>query len=93
MKFFFDECQDMYVTFVNSLQCGKTLAMANFIDNRTPKYDLDISIDEKLYRLGAASYEMLRSEMDYSMRAEDAFAPSHVADYENWKMTNKRNKR
>lgn len=67
--------------------------MANFIDNRTPKYDLDISIDEKLSRLYNGTREMTDAEVDFAYTGESAFAPSHVADYENWKITNKRNKR
>ena len=53
------------------------------------KYDLDISVDEKLSRLGESTFDLRRSERDYAERGEDAFAPSHSLDYEDWKRVNK----
>ncbi len=57
------------------------------------KYDLDISVVEKLLRLYNGTLEMTDAAVDFAEWGESAFQPSHVADYEHWKMTNKRNKR
>ncbi len=57
------------------------------------KYDLDISIDEKLRRLSEGTLDLILAEEAYRNFGEDGFQPVHVADYEHWKMTNKRSKR
>ena len=54
------------------------------------KYDLDISVDEKLERLSNATLELLDCESDFFHIKEDAYTPSHVYDYEQWKKEQKR---
>ncbi len=81
---------------INSRQCGKTQDMKEIIERineRTLKYDLDISVNEKLRLLDRASDELSYCESDFRDFGENSAQTSHVADYEHWKMTNKRNKR
>lgn len=56
------------------------------------KTDLHIYFGEKLLALSLATTDLDRAADDYARRGEDAFQPSHVRDYEDWKRTNKRGK-
>lgn len=54
------------------------------------KYDLDISVDEKLRLLADSSFELVDNSFDYRLCGEKTWQPSHVYDYEQWKKEQKR---
>jgi len=55
--------------------------------------DLDIPVETKLELLFSASAELEDCELQFMYYGENGMQPSHVADYEHWKKTNKRSKR
>ena len=53
------------------------------------KYDLDISVKDKLERLQWATEELQRCEDEFTSDIE-GYPPSHQYDYEQWKKEQKR---